>query len=311
MISSKRSIGGYGSALAYTEVRGTNKSFYHFHDQKDEWIHYSWINIGDTFSIESWKKEDLQRFKSWLTQMYTKKNKGVLSVHSIDDIIEIGELLDFVYRYRDIYQEFGDDAISCIYDDLLRKQSTYKESNKPLNKLSGKLSKALILKAFSKTPTTWMLKRIGRESYSYTGYLSSRRYGSINVVKDASRYIVFRMKDNVYFVGGYISPNKVEGKRNENDKSCTFEQYNLNEKKWVICKHSSPCPLDNSSVVVTSDQTCAIFIGGQTNWKKRGEPGDRIIIFEEETGFTLLEDKMLKRHPDSVSILLNEEIIHE
>ena len=78
-----------------------------------------------------------------------------------------------------------------------------------------------------------------------------------------------------------------------------------------MCKHSSPYPLDNTSVVVTSDQTCAIFTGGQTNWKKRGEPGDRIIIFEEETGFTLVEDKMLKPHPDSVSILLNEEITHE
>ena len=131
VISNKRSIGGYGSALAYTEVHGTNKSFYHFHDQKDEWIRYSWINIGDTFSIESWKKEDLQRFKSWLTEMYTKKNKGVLSVHSIGDINEIGELLDCAQRNSDIYQDFGDDAISCIYADILRKQSTYKESNKP------------------------------------------------------------------------------------------------------------------------------------------------------------------------------------
>ena len=59
-------------------------------------------------------------------------------------------------------------------------------------------------------------------------------------------------------------------------------------------------------MVVTSDQTCAIFTGVQEDWKKRDEPGDRIIIFEEESGFTLLEDKMLKRHPNSVSILWNE-----
>ena len=111
---------------------------------------------------------------------------------------------------------------------------------------------------------------------------------------------------NVYFVGGYISPNKIEDQRNENDKSCTFDQFNLIEHRWVVCKHSPPYPLDNTSVVVTSDQTCAIFTCVQENWNKRGELGDRIIIFDEETGFTLLEDKMLKRHPNSVSILWNE-----
>ena len=338
VVNKSRSIGEYGSVLADTEVQGTSMSFYHFNFHQNGWIDYTErVNIGDSFSIESGEKEALARFKSWLTQTY----ENVQSVSKIGGLKAVEEDLaprtdlykscrsagrkqapresktlwnkiidnfeafvcphsfiyhhDYHHRYRDNYKD--------IYD-----RNFHNPSTKELNKPPKHLSQSIALKAFSKTPTTWTLKETAKEPYLYTGYLLGRGYGTEermkDVVIDKSRYIVFRMKDNVYFVGGYISPKIVEGQRIENDKLCRIDRYNLNEHRWVICEHSSPYPLENSSVVVSSDQTCAIFIGGQKNWKKRGKKGDRIIIFEEETGFTLLEDKMLKRRSNDVAIML-------
>ena len=115
-----------------------------------------------------------------------------------------------------------------------------------------------------------------------------------------SRYIVFKMKDHVYLVGGYISPSKIEEIR----KALNCDKYSLKEQRWTTCKHSLPYPLEHASVVVSSDESCAIITGGQKDWRKKCKPSNRIIVFEEETGFTLLDDKMLRRRSNHVSILL-------
>ena len=104
---------------------------------------------------------------------------------------------------------------------------------------------------------------------------------------------MFRMKDNVYFAGGIISPKKAEDQGIKSDKTFRFDKYNLNEHRWVKCEHTLHYPLEHASVVVSSDQR-----------NKQGKPGDRIIIFEEETGFTLLEEKMLKRRSNDVSMIM-------
>jgi len=56
---------------------------------------------------------------------------------------------------------------------------------------------------------------------------------------------------------------------------------------------------------IRSDQIWAISIGGEKPWKRQDKPGKRIILFDEETGFTLFEDKMLKRRSNDISIGLH------
>ena len=182
--------------------------------------------------------------------------------------------------------------------------SWYKQPPKDPNKPLMHLSQSIALKAFSKKPTTWTLQEVVKEPNLdfWVGYWDNELRMK-NVVKETSRYIVFRMKDHIYFAGGVIFANKNEYKKIENDKSCSFDKYNLNEHRWVKCEHSCPYPLEHTSVVVSSDQTCAIFT--EKNWKKRSKQGNRIIVFEEETGFTLLEDKMLRRSSNYVSIIVS------
>ena len=180
VITNRRPLRGFGNVLAYTEVQGTNKSFYYFDNEKNEWIESSWINIGDTFSIESDKKEALQRFMPWLKQRYTKKNKGVLSVFSSGEINAIGEILDFIHRnpdnHHDIYNNICDEVMNAVImmksDIVDWNKPSNEESFKPPKHFSDKLSTALTRKAFSKTPTTWILKKMGRANR----YLGCSRY---------------------------------------------------------------------------------------------------------------------------------------
>ena len=100
------------------------------------------------------------------------------------------------------------------------------------------------------------------------------------------------------------------------------EKYNLKTKKWSICKHSLGSPLINASVVVSPDESFAVITGGlkerslssyldlKYNLKSiesndiKMKPTNSIIIFEEETGFTKLDDRMLRRRSDHVSIVI-------
>ena len=92
------------------------------------------------------------------------------------------------------------------------------------------------------------------------------------------------------------------------------EKYNLKTKKWSICKHSLGSPLINASVVVSPDESFAVITGGLKERSKylksiesndiKMKPTNSIIIFEEETGFTKLDDRMLRRRSDHVSIVI-------
>ena len=99
-------------------------------------------------------------------------------------------------------------------------------------------------------------------------------------MSEESRYIVFRMKNHIYFTGGYISPNEIE----KNDKYLRFDKYNLKEQKWTRCEYHLPYTLQHASVVVSSDQTCAIFTGGQ----KIGRKG-----LNQETELLFLKRKLV------------------
>ena len=112
-------------------------------------------------------------------------------------------------------------------------------------------------------------------------------------------YMIFKMKEYVYVIGGY-----------EDDTAAfNIEKYNLKRKEWSICRHKLPLPLKDASIVVSQDESYAVITGGFI-----GENGFTeywniltiwIIVFEEETGFTLLKDQMLRRRNNHVSIAIS------
>lgn len=156
-----------------------------------------------------------------------------------------------------------------------------------------------------------------------------------------SKYLTFKMKEYVYVVGGYRQ--YVHGCSHGSQFSWMYpteviptvrcEKYNLKTKRWSICKHSLDSPLINASVVVSPDESFAVITGGLKERKKylnekklsqlnisqlneyqmnisiesneiKMKPMNRIIIFEEETGFTKLDDRMLRRRSDHISIVI-------
>lgn len=124
-------------------------------------------------------------------------------------------------------------------------------------------------------------------------------------------FLTFKMKDYVYAVGGYTIESRMrlmnEGPflmPSEVRASLSCEKYNLRTKKWSACRHALPSLLNNASVVVAPDESFAVITGGMKAGRKKFKPTNMIMIFEEETGFTLLEDKMLRRRSDHVSIVI-------
>ena len=113
----------------------------------------------------------------------------------------------------------------------------------------------------------------------------------------------------VYVIGGYVSYEKrrypyPDGKT---IAALRCEKYNLKLKKWSLCKHKLPFPLKHASIVVAQDESYAVITGGLIGESEEFDTfihSNWIIVFEEETGFTLLEDNMLRRRNNHVSIVI-------
>ena len=304
MISHYRCIGGFNDVLDGANLMAASKSLYQFDYEKYDWIDYTQgFNIGNSLCIEG-KNVEFQQFQHWLSKVYDNFHRiSNLSRFSAikEDLAPRLNLFtasssttktegskDSIPMWKRFINNIKGIDVQALFNSCITPSYPVLYDNNQLKTPKQSLRDQW----FCKKPTTWILRRT---LYSYR-YFSS--------VYETSRYIVFRMKDNVYFAGGLFSPNKVEDERIENNKTFRFDKYNLNEHRWMKCEHTLHYPLEHASVVVSSDQSCAIFTGGQNNWKKRGKAGDRIIIFEEETGFTLLEEKMLKRRSNDVSIIM-------
>ena len=109
------------------------------------------------------------------------------------------------------------------------------------------------------------------------------------------------MKDHAYLIGGNTSTHE----KDKNER-LVFEKYNFKDHRWTECEHTLLYPLQNATISLSSDQTFAIFIDRSKTWKRKGKERTRIIMFEEETGFTLLQDKKLRliNDDDDVAIVL-------
>ena len=110
-------------------------------------------------------------------------------------------------------------------------------------------------------------------------------------------HVAFKMKESLYLVGGVdIDWNGL--------LSCV--RFDLNESRWLNCRHSLPYPLERASVVVSDDESFAVITGGK---KRNGHvhcASARIIVFSEENGFQELTNSSLLFPRDRhLSLLIN------
>ena len=159
-----------------------------------------------------------------------------------------------------------------------------------------------------------------------------------NMKKSRQNAIVFKLKNNVYVTGGVGGDMgrthlhgtvgyRVHGTSGNHlyDQcllSCT-ERFDLTENKWYPCEYSLPKPLHSASVAVSANENFALITGGvssyqklttvpQTNNQQTSSPSsfqkqlitecDRIIAFDEDNGFQLLESKLHYPRSNHVSI---------
>ena len=159
-----------------------------------------------------------------------------------------------------------------------------------------------------------------------------------NMKKSRQNAIVFKIKNNVYVTGGIggdmgrthlhgavgyrvhgTSGNHLYDQR---ILSCT-ERFDLTENKWYPCEYSLPKPLHSASVAVSANESFALITGGVSSYQKMtavpqnenqstSSPSslhkqlitecDRIIAFDEDNGFQLLESKLHYPRSNHVSI---------
>ena len=106
-------------------------------------------------------------------------------------------------------------------------------------------------------------------------------------------HFTFRIRDSIFVAGGF----------GDTYLSCC-EKYDLKQNEWRQTQHYLPYPLFNASVVVDTEQNLAVITGGFTNQR---EASDKVIIFNEERGFVLLNEFSLRqRRFGHVSLLIEE-----
>ena len=266
-----KNIGGWDKILgvATFNVKCFESYVYEYNFRKNKWIDVTkGFKIGNSFSFTGYKA-DFPKFQQWLTKLYNDYNKDLELDETLQD--SIPHWKKFVNNIKTFakFRSSKDDSIdrNCLTTEKERQLRNQWLCNKP---------------------STWILHNTG----------SSR----------SDRYLVFKMKDHVYCTGGYqgimITYWGLQ-KDSEKDEPLRFEKYSLKQQKWITCDHNLPYSLENASVVVSSDESYAIFIGGEKTEQKEGTPeGSRIIIFEEERGFTLFENHIRRRYDKHISLIL-------
>ena len=286
---------------------------YRYCFEEHKWIDITQeINIGNSFSI-SGQSSGIMQLRAMLSKVYD----GFHRLSEIDTSNSNEE--DMFPRYewsksspslteieiwkdsKPLWKKFVSNIKSFVSSDPIGDTTRYqiylareKERQSKLRKrekakIAEEKELHLRQQLLYNRPSIWVLRK--RQS-TFTSLLDAYK---------TSRYIVFRLKDHAYIIGGNTS-------RNEKDKNekLEFEKYNFKEQRWTECEHTLLYPLQYATVSVSSDQTYAIFIDRPKTWKRKGRERTRIIMFEEETGFTLIEDKMIRlsNDDDDVAIVL-------
>ena len=286
---------------------------YYNHIYRYCFVKGKWIDITKEINIEnsyliSGNRAGLPQLKSMLSQVFlfndfhgrseidslssvevdkSLRNKLNKSVPSATD-------LEISKDSKPLWKKFVGNVKSFVSSDSIEDTTRYqiylaKEKERQNKRLAIENERRLRNQLLCNRPSTWVLRKTRSD------------YTSILDFYKKSRYIVFRLKDHAYLIGGNTSIH-------EKDRSerLVFEKYDFKKHRWTESEHNLLYPLQYATIALSSDQTFAIFIVRSKPWKRRGKETTRIIMFEEETGFTLLEDKKLGfiNDDDDVAIVI-------
>ena len=327
----ERVKGGFGGILDGVLIVGNHKSVFQYNVENDRWIDVdrnknkyrmedrdgaTGCKIGSCFLVYGERAELLQ-FKPWLTKLYDSFPNGSRDDEDDDSSEQIPEEAPSINTdpknsahedTRPFWKKIVDNIVTFASppasSSLIKRKTPIRFlrnqwfCNKPTRVDGHSLTtisydKVLLIGGYNmflgqltwdKLNVRW--KRLEHHSVltRKSGY--SRRH-----------HIAFKMKDHVYVAGGLLTSTIEESR-----KTTSCEKYNFTKNKWSSCEHSLPYPLTDASVVVSWDESFAVITGGMRERNKKHKPTDGIIIFEEEKGFILLDDKMLRKRSNHVSV---------
>jgi len=296
-----KGVGELGSVLNDTMIVGSYNSVYQYEEKRSYtdkmycWKDYTRrFDMGNTFLMEGYKTE-FPPLKPWLTKLFDKAYRES-EKHNASE--------KDVYVKCNLSKCSGDDS-DFESEKLITGVSSHDLSNHDNHKRKRPFWKKIVknIMGFAiPSPSIDVTKQMKPSSSLPRNHWICQKpsvWTLSNENNEKCRYFLFKMRDHVYFAGGYISPDN-----GERYKCLNFDKYSLKQHQWVTCEHSLTHPLDYASVVVTPDEKCAIFTGAQKHLKRKSKPGNRIIIFEEDNGFTLVENKMLRIRFNHVSMIL-------
>ena len=323
-----RVFGGFGGILDGVLIVGNHKSVFQYNVENDKWIDVdrnkqkfrmedrdgaTGCKIGNCFLVYGERAELLQ-FKPWLTKLYDSFPNGSRDDDD-DDASEQNpvEAPSINTESKNSVQEDTRPFWKKIADNIVTLASPPASSSLIKRKTPIRF---LRNQWFCNKPTRVVGHSLTNISYDkvlliggYNMFLGQLTWDKLNVrwkrLEHASsksgysrrNHIAFKMKDHVYVAGGLLTSTIEEGR-----KTTSCEKYNFRQNKWSSCEHSLPYPLTDASVVVNCDESFAVITGGMRERSKKHKPTDGIIIFEEEKGFILIDDKMLRKRSNHVSV---------
>ena len=306
-LSKFKAFGELGGIMDGTVIVGSYNSIYQYDEKRSMWVDYTrGFNIGNTFLLDGYKTE-FPPLKPWITKIFDKANIETEKDSAYENNAAVksnlskfsGDESDFAsedqknYSVNEVPQKLKTGESSHFASNLENQNRKRPFWKKVINNITG------FTTSRPSVDVTKQMKSSPRPPRNHWFCQKPSVWTLSNENDEKCRYLVFKLRDYVYFAGGYISPHN-----GERHKQLSFDKYSLKEHTWVTCEHSLTYSLDYASVVVTPDEKCAIFTGAQKHLKKKCRPGNRIIIFEEDSGFTLLDDKMLRIRPNHVSMIL-------
>ena len=286
---------------------------YYNHIYRYCFVKGKWIDITKDVNIEnsyliSGDRAGLPQLKSMLSHVFPFDNFHRRSeIDSFNWVEEDKSLryelsksfpsateLEILKDSKPLWKKFVGNVKSFVSSDPIEDTTRYqiyiaKEKERQNKRLAKEYELRLRNQLLSNRPSTWVLRKTRSD------------YTSILDFYKKSRYIVFPLKDHAYLIGGSTSAHE----KDKNER-LVFEKYSFKKLRWTKCEHTLLYPLQFATISLSSDQTYAIFIDRPKTWKRKGRERTRIIMFEEETGFTLLEDKKLRlsNDDDDVAIVI-------
>ena len=321
--------GAFFGTLDGVLIAGNHESVFQYNTKKDEWIDMQkgeWgvegktgatgCKIGNCFLVHAEGKEFQGRIGPWLPKLFdvlinestfwmndNSDKASPVGIHTVNN-----ESIQSVKKdTRSFWKQIGDNFMN--FDNppassaVTKRKSTIRLwpnqwfRRKPEQVFEHTTpsilhNKILLIGGNHMYPGQLTRDKINvRWTKLEQGYMNYHKHGY-----SRKGHIAFKMKNHVYVAGGLLT-SKTQILERTILTSCN--KFNFKENRWSKCKHSLPYPLADASVVVSLDETFAIITGG-TN--KNSIPTNGIILFEEESGFKLLDDRVMRKCSSHISM---------